>query len=58
MLICVCNKAKTDCDKVCVKGRLFEPESVVSYQGWPNVIKFHHIEALRRKELAELKKGR
>lgn len=56
MIICACSEAKADCEKVCAKGRLIEPERVWRVP-WMKSVHIGHAKALRDKTLKEMREG-
>ena len=55
MIVCVCNKASRDCDKVCAKGRLLRPKQI--FVGpWPRVVSRDMENAIRTLDLNDLEK--
>ena len=56
MIICVCNKASKDCDKVCAKGRILKPKEVYNIATWKRSVSRDMESAVRLIDLEDMKR--
>lgn len=55
MIICACNRASKDCDKVCTKGRLLEPQEVYTVP-WPRIVSRDMETLMRLRDLEDMER--